>query len=51
MAEKQVRKDLIYEGITTVSPLMIFSVIVVVRKDLIYEGITTLTAIFPAITH
>ena len=35
-----VRKDLIYEGITTFSDvLFLFSFFV--RKDLIYEGITT----------
>ena len=37
----RVRKDLIYEGITTQCSKSILRRFCIVRKDLIYEGITT----------
>ena len=44
-----VRKDLIYEGITTDFVEVKTTPLIVVRKDLIYEGITTPTWLFVAL--
>ena len=40
-----VRKDLIYEGITTIFSTRTIGTTYLVRKDLIYEGITTLSTV------